>query len=96
MEMVNISKTDYDEFLAWKNGGNVNHDSAKKPAGGWKWYQPGKNPFAAGSVNVSAQSEIISADLDLALRLAEQSCVADHVRTVRELKQRELMRSNGF
>ena len=95
MEMVNISKTDYDEFLAWKNGGNVNHDSAKKPAGGWNHYNPAVNPFAKTSLNLIAQNEVVTHDLDLAIRLAE-SAGSGMVDTLRSMKQREVLRSNGF
>ncbi len=99
MEMVSIPKSDYSEFLNWKaaNGGTVIPPAGKDPEGGWKYYRPGVNPWAKETYNSSAQMEVASRDLDLAIRLVE--CLPnsrDWLPTLKEMKKRELLASNGF
>lgn len=99
MEMISIPKTDYAEFLNWKaaNGGTVISSAGKAPASGWRHYVPGTNPFAKGTLDVSAQQEIAAVDINTAISLVKAlPNKNDYLPTLEGMKKRQVLRENGF
>lgn len=95
MEMVSISKADYDEFLAWKGGAIGTPKPTKTPAGGWLYFREGVNPFDTKSLNMMAQNELAAHDIGLAVQLAER-VNSPMVATLKEMQKSELLRRNGY
>ena len=94
MDMVEIDRATYDEFLKWKNGGKAPKPS-KAPDGGWRFYREGANPFSRDTLNTSAQSELVAYDPELALRLAE-SVGSPMASVLRDMQKKALLQKNGY
>lgn len=94
MDMVEIDRATYDEFLKWKNSGRAPKPS-KAPDGGWRYYRDGVNPFAANTLNTSAQSELVAHDPELALHFAE-SVGSPMASVLRDMQKKALLQKNGY
>lgn len=95
MEMVSISKADYDEFLAWKGGAIGTPKPSKTPEGGWRYYREGLNPWASDTLNISAQDELCRHDINLAVKLAER-VNSPMAATLKGMQKAQLLERNGF
>lgn len=95
MEMISIPRDSYEEFLRWKGGAAGTPKPSSAPAGGWRYYREGVNPFAAQTLNTSAQSEIATFDIDCAVALAERAN-SPLLPTLREMREDKMRKQGRF